>query len=254
MKNQLKYAVVFMIAVSFSFGACDNYEDTVGAEYKGNTTTYNDRYNLNLRDTGPAGGWIFYINPNADTDGWKYLEAAPDDIESGDKKQWGGQNHLINGTSEDIGTGSSNTTIIADFHDSLYSTDGSSTSYYDYAGDFGETDAFTDGTDNYTFDIDNDGTVAAKLCVDYAVVNGDVTYDKWFLPSKVELDKMYINLKKGTDENDDTYTPVGGFAGDYYWSSSEGCAYGAWGWVFSDGSQGYHVKRGTGRVRAIRAF
>jgi hypothetical protein len=32
-----------------------------------------------LRDVGPAGGLIFYINPDSATEGWKYLEAAPSD-------------------------------------------------------------------------------------------------------------------------------------------------------------------------------
>ena len=27
-------------------------------------------------DAGPAGGIIFYVNPNYDDDGWMYLEAA----------------------------------------------------------------------------------------------------------------------------------------------------------------------------------
>src|SRR5690554_5787135 len=38
-----------------------------------------------LRDTGPAGGLIFYLNPNHPTDGWRYLEAAPGDQNDGDE-------------------------------------------------------------------------------------------------------------------------------------------------------------------------
>lgn len=38
-----------------------------------------------LRERGPAGGWIFYINSSAMTDGWKYLEAAPADSEFVDR-------------------------------------------------------------------------------------------------------------------------------------------------------------------------
>jgi Beta-L-arabinofuranosidase, GH127 len=38
-------------------------------------------------DTGPAGGLIFYVNPNAAADGWRYLEAAPVDQSAGAK--WG---------------------------------------------------------------------------------------------------------------------------------------------------------------------
>lgn len=38
-------------------------------------------------DTGPAGGFIFYVNPNYVSDGWRYLEAAPFDQSGGAK--WG---------------------------------------------------------------------------------------------------------------------------------------------------------------------
>ena len=38
-------------------------------------------------DTGPAGGLIFYVNPNYAADGWRYLEAAPVDQSLGAK--WG---------------------------------------------------------------------------------------------------------------------------------------------------------------------
>ena len=34
-------------------------------------------------DIGPAGGWIFYVNPNYAKDGWRYLEAAPFDQSAG---------------------------------------------------------------------------------------------------------------------------------------------------------------------------
>ena len=38
-------------------------------------------------DVGPAGGYIFYVNPNSAKDGWRYLEAAPFDQSAGAK--WG---------------------------------------------------------------------------------------------------------------------------------------------------------------------
>lgn len=38
-------------------------------------------------DIGPAGGWIFHVNPNYVADGWRYLEAAPLDQSLGAK--WG---------------------------------------------------------------------------------------------------------------------------------------------------------------------
>ncbi|HEY6399902.1 MAG TPA: hypothetical protein VI479_00745, partial [Blastocatellia bacterium] len=38
-------------------------------------------------DIGPAGGFVFYKNPNSAADGWRYLEAAPVDQSAGAK--WG---------------------------------------------------------------------------------------------------------------------------------------------------------------------
>ena len=52
-------------------------------------------------DTGPAGGLIFYVNPNSATDGWRYLEAAPFDQSAG--APWGCFRTVIPGAR---GTGS----------------------------------------------------------------------------------------------------------------------------------------------------
>jgi len=71
-------------------------------------------------------------------------------------------------------------------------------------------------------------------------------YSDWFLPSKDELNQMYLNLK---------VFGVGDFADDpWYWSSSEYSAYYAWFQLFSSGYQSNLGKGGTGRVRAVRAF
>ena len=85
------------------------------------------------------------------------------------------------------------------------------------------------------------GTYAAQLCDD--LVEGGCS--DWFLPSKDELNQMYVNLKE---------EGVGGFADYYYWSSSEGSAYNAWSQSFLDGLQHKYNKDGTNRVRAVRAF
>ena len=84
------------------------------------------------------------------------------------------------------------------------------------------------------------GSYAAKLCHDLTVGGG---YNDWFLPSKYELNKLYINR-----------VAIGGFPDDYYWSSSEGSAYTAWAQGFGSGSQSNDGKDGTSRVRAVRAF
>jgi len=74
-------------------------------------------------------------------------------------------------------------------------------------------------------------------------------YSDWYLPSRDELNKLYLNR-----------VAIGGFAtttGPFYWSSSDindPYTYGAWGQRFDVGSQGSSGKDNTGRVRAVRAF
>lgn len=59
-------------------------------------------------DVGPAGGFIFYVNPNYATDKWRYLEAAPFDQSAGAK--WGCFRRQIAGArGTAVGTGRQNT-------------------------------------------------------------------------------------------------------------------------------------------------
>ena len=59
-------------------------------------------------DVGPAGGFIFYANPNYEKDGWRYLEAAPFDQSAGAK--WGCFRKPIDGArGMAVGTGPQNT-------------------------------------------------------------------------------------------------------------------------------------------------
>jgi hypothetical protein len=89
------------------------------------------------------------------------------------------------------------------------------------------------------------GNFAAKVCADYSVTIGGITYGDWYLPSKYELNLLY--LQKAI---------VGGFAGIYYWSSSEyifNYNY-AWSQNFNNGLQYNTSKLDPYDVRAIRAF
>jgi hypothetical protein len=85
-------------------------------------------------------------------------------------------------------------------------------------------------------------STAAYLASNYTWPNGQKGGS---LPSKDELKLLY-------DHKD----VVGGFANDYYWSSSEGYSNGAWIQSFYNGSQPYSSKYSlyTYLVRAVRAF
>jgi hypothetical protein len=87
------------------------------------------------------------------------------------------------------------------------------------------------------------GNFAAKVCADYSVTVSGVTYGDWYLPSKYELNLLYLQK-----------TAVGGFAGAYYWSSSEDSNDDAWVQNFDGGDQGDPNKNYTFYVRAVRAF
>ena len=62
-----------------------------------------------LRDTGPAGGLIFYIATDY-TSGWRYLEAAPASTDS--SAAWSDPHATLIGTDTSIGIGQANTAAI----------------------------------------------------------------------------------------------------------------------------------------------
>ena len=175
-----------------------------------NSTTASKQYTLQqvytVGSTGPAGGKIFFVNPNSATDGWKYLEAAPADEAS--TYYYGGYGVFMGATGTAIGTGQANTQKIV---------------------------AAVVGTAN----------CAAKACKDKSVTYNGKTYADWFLPSKDELNQMYIN--KAT---------IGGFTDTtWYWNSTESSSSFAWAQSFGSGRQNDGGKTGSHyRVRPIRAF
>jgi hypothetical protein len=67
--------------------------------------------------------------------------------------------------------------------------------------------------------------------------------DGWRLPTDKELNLLYINKDV-----------VGGFAADFYWSSSEDYNYDAWYHDFGSGYQYYYGKPFTYYVRCVRDF
>ena len=151
---------------------------------------------------GPAGGYVFY-DKGSYSDGWRYLEAAPEDITLTATWHNNGENVETGANGTAIGTGRENTKkIIA---------------------------------------AQGEGSYAAKLCADY---RGGGKSD-WFLPSKDELDMMYMKLKK---------TGIVDFSGRFAWSSSEDGKKEACFQAFMFGYQSSTVKKDLGRVRAVRAF
>ena len=96
---------------------------------------------------------------------------------------------------------------------------------------------------------------AADICANLTLGG----YSDWFLPSKDELNKMYLNIGQG---NALGLGNIGGFADDYYWSSTEedyfnggNYGYNAWGqYFFLDDGQDLGLKGSYYPVRAVRAF
>ncbi|MDD5461657.1 MAG: hypothetical protein PHG00_08495 [Methylococcales bacterium] len=131
-----------------------------------------------------------------------------------------------------------------------------------WAASFTNTGARADGVGagkaNTALIIANQASVdgspfAASVCNEYSVTDADgVTYGDWYLPSKYELNLLY--LQKDV---------VGGFQNNLYWGSRDYTEETASTQIIRldtpspsvfEGEQGAMSKNGTARVRAIRAF
>jgi Protein of unknown function (DUF1566) len=154
-----------------------------------------------------GGGIVFYVYDN----GQHGLIAATADQNGGAAIRWnGGTNTNTRARADGVGGGLKNTAII----------------------------------------LANQGPVdgnpfAATLCNEYAAIMDGVTYGDWYLPSKHELNLLYVQK-----------TVVGGFASQWYWSSTEvtNTPNDAWMQYFGNGAQTNSDKANPELVRAIRAF
>ncbi len=167
-----------------------------------------------IGDTGPAGGIIFYVDEN-DVYNWSYLEAAPKDTEW--QVEWAdpsGYSVGVEAQDTSIGAGASNTVAIIEAHDDI---------------------------------VELSEGYAAKKCDTLTVNNNSESFEDWFLPSKDELNQMYVNLQ-------DLDGSIGNFETWQYWSSTESDAYNASYQSFGDGDQGGGGKQNEYYVRAARSF
>lgn len=73
-----------------------------------------DKRKYKVGDTGPAGGIIFYVNPNAKADKWTYLEVGKSDVsdQGSYEFKWGATGEEC-GTGEKTGDGLNNTKILS---------------------------------------------------------------------------------------------------------------------------------------------
>jgi hypothetical protein len=186
-----------------------------------NVTLYAQWAPYALRDIGPAGGYIFYDKGNYYKADFRIVKAAPDPVPiTPTYSDWRYLEAAPSDQSINVEWGCYGTLISG--------ADGT---------------AVGTGAQN-TIDIEAGCTtpgIAADLCANLSLGG----YSDWFLPSKDELNLMYINLK---------FSGVGGFADGTYWSSSESSANTAWGQHFLSGSQANYTKNSSLRVRAVRAF
>ncbi len=81
--------------------------------------------------------------------------------------------------------------------------------------------------------------IAARICADLDLAG----YSDWHLPSKDELNKLYLNR-----------AIIGGFVNKTYWSSSQNSNGNAWNQNFSNGTQNDSSKNKMYYVRAVRYY
>jgi hypothetical protein len=166
-------------------------------------------------DTGPGGGKVFYVQASGTfacgatlSSTCKYLEAAP----TSGTAAWTDATYEWSGnTSEAIGADAQGTAIGTGYRNTQAMVTQSSTA-------------------------DRAGTIARAY-------RGPNNLSDWYLPSKNELNQLYIEKAR-----------IGGFWTEWYWSSSEVDATEAWPQYFGNGLQYGYFKTPLVYVRPVRAF
>jgi hypothetical protein len=157
-----------------------------------------------IGDTGPAGGKIFITPQTHGNNTGLYFEAAPAATQV--SRRWSALANasidVVGANGTAIGTGATNTLDI----------------------------------------VAQSGNIAADSAAAYCNDLSYGGYVDWFLPSKDELNQMYVNK-----------TTIGGFVEAEYWSSSEYDASNAWYQLFINGNQ-FSTTKYPQNVRPIRSF
>ena len=132
-------------------------------------------------------------------------------------------------------------------HGLIAATSDQSTGIWWYNGSYTTTGAtgtaIGTGLSNTNTIITSQGGTATSYAAGLARAFTGGGYTDWYLPSQDELYKLYLNR-----------TAIGGFAIDYYWSSTEVAYNIAYFQSFVYGSKLGNGKHGAFYVRAIRAF
>ncbi len=150
-----------------------------------------------------GGGFVFYVYDN----GRHGLIGTTSDLGGTAIRWYAGTNTITMAHGDGLGAGKANTAIII------------------------ANQGYGDGA-----------TYAAKICNEYSITVGGVTYSDWYLPSIYELNLLYLQKN------------IFAFLGQYYWSSTEVGGDGAWIENFDDGYLGFNIKYFSGFIRAIRSF
>lgn len=100
----------------------------------------------------------------------------------------------------------------------------------------------SDGRPMYAMPMDIEGHQSWFRARDLALTQTFGDYADWHVPTKDELDMLYHARET-----------VGGFVGDYYWSSTEHSLYYAWYQYFGHGYRNRSTKTSHYRVRFVRS-
>lgn len=205
-------AVGTTASVSFAHVATDSLNITNNVVGGGNITLFPNVSSYAIGDTGPAGGKIFITPSTSGNTTGKYFEAAP--VAAQVLRKW------ATDTDPGIGLGNAATTVVG--------ADGT---------------AIGTGQQNTADIVAQVGNVAATSAAVYCDEYVYGGFSDWFLPSKDELNQLYVNQ-----------VIIGGFLSSYYSSASEYSNDAFWFQSFIDGISNTPYKNNAYYIRPVRSF